>query len=986
MKVLLVLTNLYKEVGGGQAVYKKIIEATPDVDFFYFTMHETSEFGRPPNAHPVPLLALCDLRPLTPPPYATYRTSALRAADQIARSVAGQSFDVVDVPDFVTFGGMLKSAFAHHQVNVGRVVLSMHGNISTSIDMNWGADGDHALEQRVLEREQFAAADGIYSISLRYMREWQAIVDRKIHYIDPAHFVIVKNQRALPPLSRPSLYCIGRSERRKGNDLFIELLRWLDPKSFDKAAHIGPRDHSSGTDSADRLKHIATLRGISVEYQESLNRSELEVLFAASSIVVLPVRYDSFNLVALEALLSGCPVAVSSKAGVCDYLDEMHPNLPYLKLNIENLYGAVADLQNLVEHYGEQRLKLHASLAKAPLMPKTPFDMGLIYRTILAEPAREISSVTPPILSYGERWSFWPWQKKSRQRDNRIPYLWRRLVAFWSLQKNSSQLANWIPLYLWRHLVAFLASKTRIAMYRDAKVSAARTDAGEIRNRFRQVSLLGEHNKMALREKLQKIYECASNPLYRGNFWLNIARIQRLLGNDVMAVTYELRVLRLLGDDRLNLLPRITETLSKRGFVYEADAARAMYADPMRAEDNVYAYLKQAYHRNLDRQDKPFEVLDDRRAGDSKAAVIVSLYKAADKLGVFLDALSQQSLIKQGRVEIILVDSGSPTAERSVFETYLQTSSLNVVYARSQERETIQAAWNRGIGLARAPYLVFLGVDETLYPEALETLARELDQSPDVDWVMANSLVTAVTESGLYKNDIMPYDRTGATKHHVYLETCYLSWVGGMYRKALHERFGYYDETFSAAGDTEFKNRILPHIKVKFIDSMLGLFLNYPDGQTTASSKAEIEDLRAWYIHRTPGGVRYAFENGGLEEAEQLLCKALGYRKSYCGHLSSDVEYAHYLAAYIRTRNPNSFIASSVESGLVDMLQQLRGLEFIDHLPTRAEGLKALSITWRTAMCYQTEHRNALKAQASPNYAVLNDNRYEQHSWLWKSN
>jgi len=277
-------------------------------------------------------------------------------------------------------------------------------------------------------------------------------------------------------------------------------------------------------------------------------------------------------------------------------------------------------------------------------------------------------------------------------------------------------------------------------------------------------------------------------------------------------------------------------------------------------------------------------------------------------------------------------------------------------------------------------------VDETLYPEALESLALELDENPDVDWVMANSLVTAVETNGVYKHDIMPYTRDGATKDHTYLETCYLSWVGGMYRSSLHTRFGYYDETFGAAGDTEIKNRILPHIKVKFIPQMLGLFLNYPDGQTTASPKAEIEDLRAWYVHRTPGGMRYAFENRPVEDAESQVRLALGYRKSYCGHMSCDIEYATYLAQYVRLKNPNSHTAVSVLPGLEKMLAQLRGLEFAETTPSRMASVRNLTKAWRSASAYQDQHRVSLKSISWPCYSVLNDNRYEQHSWLWKSN
>ena len=58
----------------------------------------------------------------------------------------------------------------------------------------------------------------------------------------------------------------------------------------------------------------------------------------------------------------------------------------------------------------------------------------------------------------------------------------------------------------------------------------------------------------------------------------------------------------------------------------------------------------------------------------------------------------------------------------------------------------------------------------------------------------------------------MPYDRRKYQQDLVYLETCYLSWVGALYRRSIHDRFGYYDGSFRGAGDTEFKSRILPFI------------------------------------------------------------------------------------------------------------------------------------------------------------------------------
>ncbi len=987
MRVLLVVFDLYRNSGGGQAVYRKLVEFSPEVDFFYFRTTTSEKTRRPPNAHALLLPPIGELPLLSPPPYVGYVNEAFREADRVASTVAGQYFDIVDIPDFVTFGAALRAAFAKHSIKFGRLVLAMHGNISKSIAMNWGGARDSILEQRCLERAQFNDADGIYSISLRYMRAWQAIIERDIHYIDPAHFASARSPTSdWHPSKRslPSLYCVGRSERRKGNDLFIELVRWLNSSTFDATAHIGDEDRTGGVASTYRLAEIADARGIRVEHRRALDRDGLMKLFAAASIIILPTRYNSLNLVALDALFSGCPIAVSSAAGVCDYLDEAHPNLPYVKINLDNFYASVPLIRDLIENYDVHRRRLHASLAQHPPFPVSPVNIGAVYDAILAGPARgRNAGYDLPHLEYISL----PRETGTQDRKgaatvpvDRVSSRKRR-----ALRLKRPRIRG--PLReIRKALRQFVMGQLSASGYfGDPRFFSATVDSLQVRRRLKSVSRHREFNPDMLKDRLRANYANASSPLFRCNFWLDIARIERLRGNDLIAVTYELRVLRLLGDDRMGLLARVGDTLTGHGFKWEAAAAQAMFGDPARAEERAHAFLQAAFERSKSYEAKPFEILDDRRTGNPSVAIIVSLYKAADKLTNFLTAIAQQTLVQNGKVEFILVDSGSPTPERETLEAFLQHNPINVLYARSHARETIQAAWNRGIGLARAPYLVFLGADETLYPETLEVLARELDDNPDVDWVMCNSLVTAVEETGLYKNDIMPYDRTGAGKDHVYLETCYLSWVGGMYRKSIHDRFGYYDETFGAAGDTEFKNRILPYIRAKFVDRGLGLFLNYPEGQTTASPRAELEDLRAWYIHRTPGGLRYAFENRPVEDAEALLRLTLGYRKSYCRHISSDIEYGHYLARYIKSRKSDSTVVGVVDAGLADMLEKLRDFEFARAVPSSRKNFALMFGARRTAMRYQQEHSVALGESANPCYDLLNDNRYEQHSWLWQS-
>lgn len=964
MKVLLCLTDLYSSTGGGQTVYRQIVNSSPQIDFFYFVDSEILDAQRPSNAYPIKLKSNVTITLQEPPPFPYLYSLQLRVANQIARSVADQSFDIIDLPDFNTYGFFLKSAFSYHNVTFKKIVLALHGNISDSIYLNWDLDSLCLDDIKEFERLQYQYADEVYGISKRYINLWNSRFDRKVRFINPMSFVKAESEILKKSVfaEKPSLFCIGRSERRKGNDIFVELVKWLRADSIDTASHIGPPDYSfNGSSSEYLIKLFAEHRDLQIDYYQTLEPSQLREIFSKKSIVILPVRFDTLNLVALEALFSGCPLAVSTKAGVCDYLDEFYPGIPYIKIDLDNLYGSVKALQGLIDEYDKFRNQLKSYL-ELNNKSQPPPDFNALYSDFLSNGQ---DTKLCKIYSYIE---------KEHNSNEILREVLKRILSINFVKK---------IIAIRRSPFSFLKNALQGSRFiGDPKFVDILIRSLYLRNQFQMITNL----TVSTRNKLSAIYKSTNSPIYRCNFFLEIANYERKLGNELIAVTYELRVLRLIGDDRFQLLPQVIDTLKKHNFSHEAEAAAAMFGSSIDSEKQVYRYLKSAYSQNLTLENKPWIIFEDHRSKNvTKVSVIVSLYNAADKLSNFLTALSCQTLIKNNQVEIILVDSGSPSDEKKVLDTFLDHTKLNVLYARSPERETIQAAWNRGIGEANGPYLVFLGVDETLYPDALEILATSLDGDSKLDWIMANSLVTAVDDSGCLNYDIMSYDRTGATKDHVYLETCYLSWVGGMYRKSIHERFGYYDESFGASGDTEFKNRILPYINVNFIPKVLGLFLNYPDGQTTASPKAEIEDLRAWYIHRTGGGIRYAYENRSSEDVCLQLYRSLGYRKSYCSHMSTDIQYGKQILDYLSKKNKLGHLKNLIPD-LADMLNSLIDLEIL----LKPEDnrfiifLKLIKIRYKFFR-WQKKHRNELKSNASPDYKIFNDNRYEQHSWLWKS-
>ncbi len=516
----------------------------------------------------------------------------------------------------------------------------------------------------------------------------------------------------------------------------------------------------------------------------------------------------------------------------------------------------------------------------------------------------------------------------------------------------------------------------------DEEASRLYAGAGEVADLCAKTFWLYENTPTEVKIKAGRYRDLLAQRIDRVRLYREIARLERSIGNDLIAAVYAIRSMRLLGEDRFGDLTWALPALNKNGYVHESQVADAMFGPHPDRRSRCVALLREAY--NLGKtlpHPCAYAIYDDQR-GDCRprVSVIVSLYNAAAKLPLFVDLLRRQTLLRAREIEFIFIDSSSPMNEHEALRTSTAAGGFPCLFVRTPERESIQTAWNRGIGLARAPYLAFLGVDETVMPTAYEELAAELDAHADVDWVMADSLVTEVDSRGNPVRDVMTYDRTGYTQDHVYLETCYLSWVGGLYRKSIHERFGYYDGSYRAAGDTEFKGRLMPYIRSKHLRRTLGVFLNYPEERTTASPRAELEDLRAWYLHRSAAGVEYAFGERSPHELEAMIVRSLGYRKSYCRHWSMDIDYASAALDVLRGMAPKSPILA-LEPAVNLLLDAYRRLDCLTN--TSAVGNEAAIVAVHKATVELRKSLSRLPEPPPATHSIFCDNRYEQHVHPW---
>ena len=125
------------------------------------------------------------------------------------------------------------------------------------------------------------------------------------------------------PLASNLLLFVGRIEPLKAVDTILEALHVLREKapSLLRNLHfmIVGGDPNSGRDQEmNRLQDLSVELGIDqlVSFVGAKEQAELPSFYAAAAAVIMPSDYESFGMVALEAMSSGTPVIASQVGGL----------------------------------------------------------------------------------------------------------------------------------------------------------------------------------------------------------------------------------------------------------------------------------------------------------------------------------------------------------------------------------------------------------------------------------------------------------------------------------------------------------------------------------------------------------------------------------------------------------------------------------------------------------------------------------------------
>lgn len=188
-------------------------------------------------------------------------------------------------------------------------------------------------ERRVLRRANRIVTATLAELTqLRFLYQADA---RKLVTIPPgvdtSHFYPIPADEAkqfigLKPEDRMVLY-VGRIEPLKGVDTLIRAMACLDLKNIHRPVHlaiIGGDVNVSYEDMSAEMKRLQAMcdelcMGGMVVFLGKRGQDTLPYYYSAAEVLVMPSLYESFGMVALEAMACGTPV-IASEVGGLGYL------------------------------------------------------------------------------------------------------------------------------------------------------------------------------------------------------------------------------------------------------------------------------------------------------------------------------------------------------------------------------------------------------------------------------------------------------------------------------------------------------------------------------------------------------------------------------------------------------------------------------------------------------------------------------------------
>jgi len=208
----------------------------------------------------------------------------------------------------------------------------MKNRVARSDDERAGEDRLNGERQILRRADRIVVATLAETTQLRFLYRGD---NRKLVIIPPgvdtSHFYPIPSDEAkqfigLKPENRMVLF-VGRIEPLKGVDTLIQAMSCLDLQDLHRPVHlaiIGGEPNAIPEDMSDEMTRLQKMcddlcMGGMVIFLGKRGQDTLPYYYSAAEVLVMPSLYESFGMVALEAMACGTPV-IASEVGGLGYL------------------------------------------------------------------------------------------------------------------------------------------------------------------------------------------------------------------------------------------------------------------------------------------------------------------------------------------------------------------------------------------------------------------------------------------------------------------------------------------------------------------------------------------------------------------------------------------------------------------------------------------------------------------------------------------
>lgn len=189
--------------------------------------------------------------------------------------------------------------------------------------------------------------------------------------------------------------------------------------------------------------------------------------------------------------------------------------------------------------------------------------------------------------------------------------------------------------------------------------------------------------------------------------------------------------------------------------------------------------------------------------------IIIATYNAEQFLQRCLDSIRPQ---RDMRTELLLIDGGSKDLTVEIIH---QNKDI-IDFTLSEKDKGVYDAWNKGIKRAKGTWIMFLGADDILLPDALQAYFAYLEEIPTETLDIVSSRLDLVNERGQHKRFV------GEKFNHTRYCKRQLSFAhpGMLHSRNMLLLTGGFSTDYRICSDAEFFIKNGANIKSGFVDKV----------------------------------------------------------------------------------------------------------------------------------------------------------------------